>query len=132
LPTSPQNHQPGEEKRNPNDKWDKIKAIGSFSQAIASIITACTVTLLGLLIKNSVDQATLRSNRIQVYTQIMSQREQAESSLRKDMFANFIRTFTEERKASLKAQILNLELLSYNFHESLNLKPLFLDTHIQP
>jgi hypothetical protein len=55
----------------------------------------------------------------------MSKREEAESALRKDMFVSMIQSFLKPGSASLDERVLNLELLSYNFHESLNLKPLF-------
>jgi hypothetical protein len=56
----------------------------------------------------------------------MSRREEAESALRKDMFVSMIQSFLKPGSSSLDERVLNLELLSYNFHESLNLKPLFL------
>src|SRR5881396_1966740 len=55
----------------------------------------------------------------------MSSREQAESGLRKDMFLSIIQAFLRPESEGLEAKMLNLEMLSYNFHESLNLKPLF-------
>jgi hypothetical protein len=57
----------------------------------------------------------------------MSRREEAESSLRKDMFVSIISSFLQPAPGDLSAKVLNLELLAYNFHDSLNLKPLFLD-----
>jgi hypothetical protein len=55
----------------------------------------------------------------------MSSREQAESGLRKDMFLSIIQTFLRPEASGIEAKLLNLEMLAYNFHESLNLKPLF-------
>jgi hypothetical protein len=55
----------------------------------------------------------------------MSRREESESALRKDMFVSIIQSFLRPGASSLDERVLNLELLSYNFHESLNLKPLF-------
>jgi hypothetical protein len=57
----------------------------------------------------------------------MSRREEAESSLRKDMFVSIISSFLQPSKEDLDGKVLNLELLAYNFNDSLNLKPLFLD-----
>src|SRR5262245_6310143 len=58
----------------------------------------------------------------------MSKREESESALRKDMFQTIIGSFVQASGAGdLNSDVLNLELLAYNFHESLNLKPLFLD-----
>jgi hypothetical protein len=53
----------------------------------------------------------------------MSRREEAESSLRKDMFVSIIASFLKPGTNDLSAKVLNLELLAYNFHDSLNLKP---------
>ena len=54
----------------------------------------------------------------------MSTREQSESALRKDMFNSILGTILKDSH-SLDENILQLELLAYNFHESLNLMPLF-------
>ena len=62
---------------------------------------------------------------VRIYTELMSRREEAESALRKDMFVSMIQSFLKPGSGSLDEKVLNLELLSYNFHESLNLKPLF-------
>jgi hypothetical protein len=57
----------------------------------------------------------------------MSRREESESALRKDMLVSIISSFLNPNKADLNNDVLSLELLAYNFHESLNLKPLFMD-----
>jgi hypothetical protein len=57
----------------------------------------------------------------------MSRREEAESSLRKDMFVSIISSFLQPSPGDIAGKVLNLELLAYNFNDSLNLKPLFLD-----
>src|SRR5262249_314210 len=63
-----------------------------------------------------------------LYSELMSKREESESALRKDMFQTIIGSFVQARgTGDLNSSVLNLELLAYNFHESLNLKPLFLD-----
>ena len=63
---------------------------------------------------------------VRIYTELMSRREDSESALRKDMFVSIIQSFFRPGTATLDERVLNLELLSYNFHESLNLKPLFI------
>ena len=45
------------------------------------------------------------------------------------MFRSIIQSFVTPKKddpPDMEEQLLNLELLAYNFHESLNLKPLFI------
>src|SRR6202022_4972978 len=64
-----------------------------------------------------------------LYSELTSRREESESALRKDMFTSIINSFLKEGPATPEQKMLNLELLVYNFHESLNLKPLFL--HIE-
>jgi hypothetical protein len=41
------------------------------------------------------------------------------------MFLSIIQTFLRPETSGIEAKLLNLEMLAYNFHESLNLKPLF-------
>lgn len=61
-----------------------------------------------------------------LYSELTSKREESESALRKDMFTSIINSFLRAGTSTLEQKLLNLELLVYNFHESLNLKPLFL------
>jgi len=73
-------------------------------------------------------------SNIRLYAEMMGRREEADSNLRKDMFNSILTTFMS-RDPSLKLtseelirqQILSLELLAYNFHESLDIGPLFKD-----
>ena len=65
---------------------------------------------------------------------MMGRREEADSNLRKDMFNSILTTFMAKdpsmRLSSeelIRQQILSLELLAYNFHESLDIGPLFKD-----
>ena len=63
---------------------------------------------------------------------MMGRREEADSALRKDMFQSILRSFVQPgraRQTNPESQVLNLELLAYNFHESLDLGPLF--RHVQ-
>ena len=77
-------------------------------------------------------EATLRERmqtgetNARLYSELTSKREESESALRKDMFTSIINSFLGGGPANLEQKVLNLELLVYNFHESLNLKPLFL------
>ena len=90
------------------------------------ILTAVTVALLGFFTSQYLSKRQANEARIQLYAQLMSQREQSDSALRKDMFQTIFDSFLKGSAGSLDEQVLNLELLAYNFHESLNLKPLFI------
>ena len=110
----------------PKDLWDKVDVV---FRPLNGLLTALTVALLGYYTSNVLRQRETRETNERVYTQLMSSREQAESALRKDRFVSIIQTFLRPQSASLEDRMLNLELLAYNFHESLNLKPLFV--HLQ-
>lgn len=115
------------------DTWEKIALM---FQAGGGVITAVTVAIIGLIGSNylkdreitetaSRERMSAAESNVRVYTELMSKREEAESSLRKDMFVSIITSFLKPGTSSLDEKVLNLELLAYNFHESLNLKPLF-------
>ncbi len=104
------------------DFWDKADII---LRPVNGLLTALAVALLGYYTSNVLHQSELRQTNERVYTELMSSREQSESGLRKDMFLAVIQTFLRSDGAGLEAKMLNLEMLAYNFHESLNLKPLF-------
>src|SRR5262245_39699000 len=104
------------------DFWDKVDIV---LRPLNGLFTALAVALLGYYTSNIVRQNELRQTNERVYTELMSSREQAESGLRKDMFLSIIQTFQRPESISTETKMLNLEMLAYNFHESLNLKPLF-------
>ena len=104
------------------DFWDKLQIV---FHPVGGLLTAVTVALLGYYTTNILRSNEAATTRKQVYTELMSSREQADSSLRKDMFLSIIETFQRSERSSLEGKMLNLELLTYNFHDSLNLKPLF-------
>src|SRR5689334_1835495 len=103
------------------DFWDKVDII---LRPVNGVLTALAVALLGYYTSSILRQNELRDTNERVYTELMSSREQAESGLRKDMFLSIIQTFLRP-DAGIEGKMMNLEMLAYNFHESLNLKPLF-------
>jgi hypothetical protein len=113
--------------------WEKL---GVLLQSGGGLLTAITVAILGFIGSNylkdreivetaSRERMQANETNVRIYTELMSRREEAESALRKDMFVSMIQSFLKPGSTSLDEKVLNLELLSYNFHESLNLKPLF-------
>ncbi|MEA3467846.1 MAG: hypothetical protein U9R57_06450 [Thermodesulfobacteriota bacterium] len=113
----PKNTEDSDKKK--KDRWDKADILlrGSMTGVVA---------LIGILISGHLNTSQDRAARLQLYTELMSNREQSESALRKDMFQSIIGAFLGAGKTlALREQVVNLELLVYNFHESLNLKPLF-------
>jgi hypothetical protein len=104
------------------DGWDKLAII---LQSLGGFVTAAVVAMLGIVGTSYLNEKQKIDTNVRLYTELMSKREEAESALRKDMFTSIIDTFLKPQAPSLDVRVLNLELLAYNFHESLNLKPLF-------
>lgn len=115
------------------DFWEKLSLL---LQSGGGLFTAVAVAIIGIIGSNYLKQREIaetasrermqaNETNVRIYTELMSKREEAESALRKDMFVSIIQSFLKPGSASLDEKVLNLELLAYNFHESLNLKPLF-------
>ncbi|MGZ8843469.1 MAG: hypothetical protein ACXW18_07390 [Pyrinomonadaceae bacterium] len=102
--------------------WDKLDVI---LKPLGGLLTALAVTGVGLYGSRILDRRQAADTNARLYAQIMSQREDAETSLRKDMFNSIIGSFLKPKSAGYAEQILNLELLAHNFHEALDLAPLF-------
>ncbi len=113
--------------------WEKASVV---LQSSSGLITAITVAIIGMIGSNYLKERELAETQsrerlqaaetnVRIYTELMSKREEAESALRKDMFVSIIQSFLRPASASMDEKVLNIELLAYNFHESLNLKPLF-------
>jgi len=108
-------------KREKRDTWDKIEII---LHPLGGLLTALTIALVSYFGSAYLNGRQNNDSKIRLYTELMSSREQSESALRKDMFNSILGTILKDSH-SLDENILQLELLAYNFHESLNLMPLF-------
>lgn len=110
------------------DKWDKFDV---FLRPVGGLLTALAVAGAGFFASSALDRTQARDTNARLYAQLMNQREGAETSLRKDMFNSIIGTFLKAKPSGhdFEQQVLNLELLAYNFHEALDLAPLFKDVY---
>lgn len=112
--------QEGSDKKN---FWEKLDVI---MKPLGGLFTAVAVALVGYFAQNIIQDQQAADARVRLYSELMSQREQSESALRKDMFGTIIQSFVGDEATTLETKVLNLELLAYNFHDTLNLKPLFI------
>ena len=102
---------------------------------LVKVLALPLVTLvLGYWFNASLNERQQIDNNIRLYAEMMGRREEADSNLRKDMFNSILTTFMSKDPAikisdeeAIRQQILSLELLAYNFHESLDIGPLFKD-----
>ena len=118
-------------KRTGRDFWDKASIV---LQPVGGFLTAIAVASLGIVgsfqlnkDREARERETQSAQRYQLYSDLQSRREQADSELRKSMFDSIINTFmgADGGDRPPELELLNLELLVYNFHDALNLKPLF-------
>ena len=108
----------------PKDRWDKC---GVVLHPVGGLLTALAVTFVGMRGSQLLEHRQSVDTNTRLYSELMSRREEAESSLRKDMLVAIINSFLTPQEGDLDSKVLNLELLAYNFHDSLDLRPLFLD-----
>ena len=102
---------------------------------LSKVLALPLVTLvLGYWFNSSLNERQQVESNIRLYAEMMGRREEADSNLRKDMFNSILNTFMARdpslrltSEELIRQQILSLELLAYNFHESLDIGPLFKD-----
>ena len=106
------------------DRWDKF---GVMLQPLGGLLTAMAVAYVGLTGSRVLEERQSRDSNSRLYSELMSRREEAESTLRKDVLGAILQEYLQASPTDLDAKVLQLELLSNNFHESLDLRPLFHD-----
>lgn len=106
------------------DPWEKADVISKLVASSITAVAACLVAYYGSIISSALEEKKIQAT----YTDLLSRREEADATLRKDMFQPIIDSFLDPKSqdAPLDRKVLNLEMLTRNFHDSLNLKPLFL------
>jgi len=63
--------------------------------------------------------------RLRLYTELLSKREEADTSVRKGIFDKVLEAYLKPGGKDLEAKLVALELLALNFNDSLDLSPLF-------
>jgi len=97
-------------------------------ELITKVVTALGAILAGIAIPIVINLNAERNRQSQLYVQIMSQREQSDSGLRQKMFGDLITSYLGKGvENDPEKQIMYLYLLSLNFQEFFDAKPLFED-----
>jgi len=102
--------------------WDKVEIILT---PVGGLLTALAVASVGFFGTRYLNSQQENDTNQRVYAELMSKREEADVQLRKDMFKSIIDTFLKANPGRPREDVLKLELLAYNFHDSLDLGPLF-------
>jgi len=112
--------------REQKDIWDIMQSVGG-------IATALVVALIGVTGSILINKNQDNANRAHLYTELMTKREESENAVRKDMFTQILSSFLGPDAISSEQcdceqvdnLLLNLDLISRNFHELMDMKPLF-------
>jgi hypothetical protein len=101
-------------------------------ELVKTVALPLVTLLLGAMFNASLNTRQVAASEANLLTEMTARREQADSDLRKDMFQKILDTFMNKDpklvpERVLQQQVLNLELLAYNFHQSLDIGPLFKD-----
>jgi hypothetical protein len=108
------------------DFWDRLQIVLS---PLGGLLTALAVASLGFIGSRTIERQQSNEAKLRLYSELMTRREESEATLRKEMFQSIIGSFFDASSTTLEAKLLKMELLAQNFHEALNLVPLF--EHIQ-
>ena len=94
---------------------------------LAKLLPGLSALLAGILVPLVIHVNGERSRQNQLYAEIVSKREAADSDLRAKMFQSLITAFYSDQGSNPHSQLSLLRLLALNFHEFFDLKPLFED-----
>jgi hypothetical protein len=136
------------------DKWDKLEII---LNPIGGLFTGLAIAALGYFGSAALEERQTNEINMRLYSELMNQREEAENKLRSDMFKQIFDSFLaksekeqnstnddeielqdvdtfekaiDKSRKLLKVvdeEMLRIELLTRNFHESIDIKPIFYD-----
>jgi len=104
-------------------------------ELVTKVVTAIGALLAGIFIPVVIHYNEEKNRETQLYVQIMTQREQSDSALRSQMFNSLISSyFGQEILRDPEKQMMYLHLLTLNFQEFFDARPLFedLDKRINP
>ena len=104
------------------DFWDRLQIVLS---PVGGLLTAIAVASLGIAGSRTLERQQSSEAKLRLYSELMTRREESEATLRKEMFQSIIGSFFDAQSASLDTRLLKMELLAQNFHEALNLVPLY-------
>lgn len=100
-----------------------------WAKVVGTPVATVLITVIGgSFLTDWMKQREAAQGNARLYAQLLTQREQSDAQLRKDMFGVVIKSFlTEPKEGDWSNKVLQLELLATNFSQSLDLAPLFKD-----
>ncbi len=91
-------------------------------KTLAMPAAICIVPLLFELFSHAHDE---RENQFRLYTELLSKREEADMNVRRGIFDKVFDKYLPPDTNDIDTRLVGLELMAANFHESVDISPLF-------
>lgn len=91
-------------------------------KTLAMPAAICVVPLLFELFSHAHDE---RENQFRLYTELLSKREEADMNVRRGIFDKVFDKYLPPDTNDIDTRLVGLELMAANFHESVDISPLF-------
>jgi len=92
---------------------------------LGTLAIPATLGYVSYVYQQSQAERQLDDARLRLYTELLSKREDADTSVRRGIFDKVLETYLKPGQQDLQVKIVALELLAANFHDALDLGPLF-------
>ena len=113
----------------------KLKRFLDYVETVSKILGGLSIPLAGLFVTLALHQQTESNQRAQLYANIMTGREKADSDVRAQMFSHLLdRYLVSPGGATLEGfrdRVMFLDLVQANFEEYFNSRPLFIRLYQQ-
>lgn len=97
----------------------------SVKWVIATLAIPVTLGFVSYQYERISAERVAAENRFKLYTELLSRREEADTGVRRGVFEKVLGTYLSPVEGDVEQRLVALELLALNFHESVNLSPLF-------
>ena len=92
---------------------------------IATLAIPAALGLVAHQYQQSQAERQIADARLRLYTELLSKREEADTAVRRGIFDKVLERYLAPGDQGLQSKLVALELLATNFHDSLDLSPLF-------
>ena len=92
---------------------------------IATLTLPAVLAFAANRYQQSQAERQINEARLRLYTELLSKREEADTGVRRGIFDKVLERYLTPGDQGLQAKLVALELLATNFHDSLDLSPLF-------
>jgi hypothetical protein len=98
---------------------------GSAHWWIRTLAMPLALCVVPVLFEMASHERTERENQFRLYTELLSKREEADMNVRRGIFEKVFDKYLPPGSKDIETRLVGLELMATNFHESLDVSPLF-------